>query len=350
MAFSDRTPGVLGTWFFFSTLSFFSGHSEFKLLMRDVISSKRQAYANGTYSNLNTQFRSYFSYCVYFQRNPLPADADTICGYAQFLGRSLQPGAISNYLSGVRTLHSFAGLHYDFSEDFHLQLVIKGISRIKPHVPCRASPITPQILVNFYRHMDHSSSLHLTVWACCLILFFTLARLGSILPASSNLKHTNNILTSERVNFCSEGLVVTLLHTKTIQFGRRRLHIPLLQLDSVLCPVSAYTRCLQAVGFRRHHPAFVFLDKGKLVWLTTTKFIHTFRLVTSKFLDADVSSFTGHSFRRGGATWAFQSGVPGELIQVMGDWASDAYKKYLEFSLDNKIQLAALFSHKLPRS
>ena len=108
MAFSDRTPGVLGTWFFFSTLSFFSGHSEFKLLMRDVISSKRQAYANGTYSNLNTQFRSYFSYCIYFKRNPLPADADTICGYAQFLGRSLQPGAISNYLSGVRTLHSRA--------------------------------------------------------------------------------------------------------------------------------------------------------------------------------------------------------------------------------------------------
>jgi hypothetical protein len=32
--------------------------------------------------------------------------------------------------------------------------------------------------------------------------------------------------------------------------------------------------------------------------------------------------------------------VPGEIIQVFGDWASDAYKAYLEYSLPAKLQLA----------
>ena len=72
-----------------SFFSSFSGHSAFRHLMRDVLISKRHAFAEGTFSNLHTQFRSYFSYCVYFRRNPLPADVDTVCGYAQFLSRAM---------------------------------------------------------------------------------------------------------------------------------------------------------------------------------------------------------------------------------------------------------------------
>ena len=43
-------------------------------------------------------------------------------------------------------------------------------------------------------------------------------------------------------------------------------------------------------------------------------------------------SAAGHSFRRGGATWAFQSGVPEVLVQRQGDWRSGAYKEYIELS------------------
>ena len=37
------------------------------------------------------------------------------------------------------------------------------------------------------------------------------------------------------------------------------------------------------------------------------------------------SSFRGHSLRRGGASWAFNTGVPGELIQILGVWSSEAW-------------------------
>jgi integrase len=316
--------------------------------MQEVITSQRQAYAAGTFSNLHTQFRSYLAYCVHFGRTPLPADLDTVCGYAQFLSRTLRPGSISNYLSGVRTLHAFLGVAYDFSDDFHLKLLIKGIRRTHPYVPHRATPVTPQILLQFYHNMDHTSSLHKTVWSCCLILFFTLSRLGSVLPSSSRCQDTDAILTRDRINFSSEGLVVTLLRTKTIQFGRRRLHIPLLKLGSVLCPVQAYKNSLRMLGQAQSSiiPAFVFRDNATLRHLTKRLFIRTFRAVVTQFVVGD-ARFTGHSFRRGGATWAFQSGVPGELIQVMGDWSSDSYKQYLEFSMENKLKLAALFSHSL---
>ena len=45
------------------------------------------------------------------------------------------------------------------------------------------------------------------------------------------------------------------------------------------------------------------------------------------------ASFSGHSFRWGGTTSAFRAQVPGEIIQLEGDWASDAYLKYCDMGL-----------------
>ena len=54
----------------------------------------------------------------------------------------------------------------------------------------------------------------------------------------------------------------------------------------------------------------------------------------------DPNAFSSHSLRRAGATWAFQSQVPGELIQTHGDWTSTAYLRYLDFSLNERLQVA----------
>ena len=88
--------------------------------MRDVRKTRGHAFANGTSSNLRTQFRSFFKFCVYFQRKALPADLDTICGFAQFLSRSMTPQSIKNHLSGVKLLHILSGFEYTFSDDFHI--------------------------------------------------------------------------------------------------------------------------------------------------------------------------------------------------------------------------------------
>ena len=140
---------------------------------------------------------------------------------------------------------------------------------------------------------------------------------------------------------------MTLFHTKTIQFGKRRLHIPLLKIDSILCPVTAYARTEKFFSVFPHIPAFVFMEDGAIKWLTASIFIKTFRAVLHK-AGYVASDFTGHSFRRGGATCAFQCGMPGELIQICGDWVSDSYRRYLEFSTQNELELAALLTRNLP--
>ena len=326
----------------------FVGIQEFQDLLSEAEVSRQHAYAAGTYSNLHTQFRTYFIFCVYFQRKPLPASRDTISGYVQFLSRSLKPKSIRNYLSGLRTLHALMGFSYNFSEEFHLKLLLKGIDRLHPYVTRRARPVTPAILMKFRSLLDWSVSLHRSVWACCLVLFFSMSRLGSVLPRSSKDKDLRTFLTRDRVRLCKEGLLITHLRTKTIQFGKRHLHIPLLRLRSVLCPVEAYLDMWDMVQDSSVTPAFVYMEGGRVRWLTRDIFVRTFRSVLQSGLAGSMRGFTGHSFRRGGASWAFRTGLPGELIQVCGDWSSDAYKSYLEFDMGQKLELAALFCRGLP--
>ena len=168
-----------------------------------------------------------------------------------------------------------------------------------------------------------------------------------MLPSSKSTPR-HKFLSRDRVNRSLEGLLVTFLHTKTLQFGKRRLHIPLLAMESVLCPVHAYLHAVSLSSDGASGPAFTFRKHNKVCWLTTSIFITTFRSVLAKAGVQGASDFTGHSFRRGGATWAFQAGVPGELIQICGDWANDAYKTYLEFSMQSKLDLAARFIQHLP--
>ena len=64
--------------------------------------------------------------------------------------------------------------------------------------------------------------------------------------------------------------------------------------------------------------------------LTTFLFVKFLR-ETLNLAGNNASQFTGHSFRCGGATFAFKIGIPGELIKYHGDWSSDAY-----FTMESK--------------
>ncbi|VDI50863.1 Hypothetical predicted protein [Mytilus galloprovincialis] len=94
--------------------------------------------------------------------------------------------------------------------------------------------------------------------------------------------------------------------------------------------------------------AFMFSSKSKLMPLTYNGFLA--RLKQSlKSLGYDSSKYSGHSFRRGGATFALECGVPSEIIQTQGDWKSDAYKNYLDPSFTHRQTVMNVFAKALPK-
>ena len=55
--------------------------------------------------------------------------------------------------------------------------------------------------------------------------------------------------------------------------------------------------------------------------------------------------FSGHSFRRSGASFTLASGVPGELIMMHRDWRSQSYLRYIDSSVQQRSIVAKMMAN-----
>ena len=91
----------------------FTARRGVSILKQEVRQSQRVAYSKGTFKNLKTRITSYLLFYEYFKIVALPASAETLCLYVQFLGRSMKSvQSIRNYLNGVKIFLIFK--EYDF--------------------------------------------------------------------------------------------------------------------------------------------------------------------------------------------------------------------------------------------
>lgn len=135
------------------------------------------------------------------------------------------------------------------------------------------------------------------------------------------------------------GLIVTFQCTKTIQ------DYPLLRIpDSPSCPVSVYHCMVRLVPACPRYTLFLLPSSRGCTPLIKPRLVTEFRrLLLAVAGVADAASFRGHSFRRNAASWALNYGVPGELIQLYGHWASDTYKFRVKCSVENYLCSSASF-------
>ena len=123
--------------------------------------------------------------------------------------------------------------------------------------------------------------------------------------------------------------------------------MPLL-FNNALCPVTAVTAVLLSGHMLGDSiPIFSCFDREMYV-LTQSKFNARLQCILSA-MGFQANEYSSHSFRRGGATWVFSVELPGEIIQMIWDWKSDAYKIYLETSVQTKLKFMSLFSSSLPK-
>lgn len=218
-----------------------------------------------------------------------------------------------------------------------LQLSLRGLRRINPHLPKQALPITPDILLKFARILDLKNPYFAVFWSLATIAFFIMARKSNLVPDKVHTFDPKKQLRRCDIISDENGMVVVLKWSKTNKFSDRLLMLPILPIkNSLLCPKYAYhNMCNVVPGVPPQASAFSLPVKGGFVPFTYPQVQSTLKELVS-IVGLDPTQYSSHSFRRGGATSAFRAQVPPELIQLQGDWASDAYKQYLQFNLKDR--------------
>ena len=310
---------------------------------------RSKAYSDNSKQAYKAMRNCYLRFCVYFGYKPVPIHQAVLTRYVVFLSRTLRPTSISSYLNVIRIIHLEAGLSNPLQQNWLVDSVIKGIKRELGTPPSKKLPITPQILQCMVKKLDLQKTQDLAFWAACLCAFFCFFRKSTLLPKSVCQFNSDKDLTRKDVKFMEQFAVLTVKQSKTLQFGDRSLQIPLPRItSSVLCPVTALEK-LFAIGkvIPLSAPLFSYPDKGDDYRIIThSSFVSKLRSVLHA-CDMNTSAYSGHSFRRGGASFAFACGVPTSIIKLQGDWKSSAYEGYITAPLDLRMKLSRALSLKL---
>ena len=280
---------------------------------------------------------------------PVPVSQTTLGRYAAFLARRLSPNSIKKYLNIIRILHLELGFPDPLKENWLLNTVLKGVSRLKGLQVRRKLPISPAILLGIRLRLDFTSLHDSVFWAICLVAFFAFFRKSNLLPPSAHKFDPKKHLCRGDLSLFTGGVLISIRWSKTIQFAERLLQVPLPLLPRhPLCPVKAIVRAFSLTrGAPLMGPAFVLPTAKGWTSYPPARFIRTLRSHIHG-MGLKEMDYSGHSFRRGAASWALQQGLPGEIIKILGDWKSDTYMNYLSLDHCTKFRSISEFAKGLP--
>ena len=301
--------------------------------------AKSKAFSPGTYTNFKSQWNTYIGFCNYYGLVSIPSTYENMSRYIVFLCNSLKSyQSLKNYVHGVRVLHRFHDLSCDCFASYEVKLVLQ-FARKKLGIATQVKlPISPDILSTLRRHMDLQIPEMAALWSAFLIVFFAFLRKSNLVPNSSVAFDPDMHLSRRSIFRTDFGLLINIAKSKTVQCKERLIQIPITaMLGSILDPVGAFEHLCTLVPAPPSAPAFCFpsVDAG-LSTLTHASLTTGLRRVL-RAAGFDPSRFAGHSFCRGGCTWAFTANVPSELLKAHGDWHSSAYLSYLHFPLSQRL-------------
>ena len=181
--------------------------------------------------------------------------------------------------------------------------------------------------------------------AVYLTAFFSFLRISNLVASSlSAYSHIKQLARAD-VMFAPPGASLLITWSQTLQNNDKicLIKIPFLK-DSPLCPVTALQVLLRSTPKGKNLPLFQILNKGSWVPLTESRVRKHFSQVLSH-LGLQKSNFTFHSFRRSGATLAFNQNVSLQNIKAHGTWTSDSVWSYISQDADVSDEVAVSFQN-----
>ena len=256
------------------------------------------------------------------------------------MARTSGHGHLKHLLSSIRFLHLALGINFPGS--FQLDMTMQGLKRKLARVPFQVLPITPRVLRDMYKFLDMRKNSDLALWCSFLTSFFGLLRKSNAVPDKTDF-NPNKVLVRRNlsVDLSTNMVYMYLGFSKTNQFGARDLVVPIPgNSDPVLDLVRHLHALFSRVQAHADAPAFSFGPSSNITYSTYTSRLKT--LLTKAGYDAAL--YSGHSFRRGGATFLHACGGTALMVQASGDWSSQCFTRYLYLSFAERLRSQSLIS------
>ena len=302
--------------------------------------SQSHRFAPGTAQNMISGVRTWFYFCVFYGLHYCPASPGDLVLFLELMAITATYTHLKHLLSSIKFYHK--ALNHQFPEyDFDIVNTLQGIKRRQSHTPHQALPLTPDIMRKMYSHLDMSKVKDRALWCSYLITFYCLFRKSNTVPKSMSQVNLRRTLLRRHIRVTQDSVYVHCTFSKTIQFGQRDLVIPIpSNSDPALDPVRHLNALFTTVNCSSDAPAFSY---GHKLFISHSSFTSRLKKLL-KLAGYEPSLYSGHSFRRGGATMLYKIGASILQIQASGDWASQCFARYLHVSAEDRQAVQLLVS------
>jgi hypothetical protein len=257
----------------------------------------------------------------------LPASEATIALFIIFESTFVGYASIRTALAAIRSMHLEAGFKNPLKNAIMLERVVRSIKRSTPRTsrPIRR-PITTYLLSLLKPLLDLEGSHNdRCFWAAATMGVYCLLRAGEFLSSSRRAV----VLRSGDFAWATLGRSHAIVHlrvSKTDIF-REGVDVHMFRNGSQVCPAQAMEDYMvQSVVVLTNDSSLFRLSDGKT--LTRTWMIDRTRLLLRQ-LSLPASTYSGISFRKGGAMSLHLAGTPAATIKAMGRWRSECYQLYI---------------------
>ena len=253
----------------------------------------------------------FLDFCRTYNFTPVPASPHALASYACYLSRKTSSYQyILNHLHAIRLLHCYNSYSTDALDSFEVSLTKRGLKRLLGTTTHQKLPITPTILLEIRHHLDMSLPFHFAIWVLFCTAFFPFLWKSNLTVASATSFDASCHLTCQEIKFTASGAFLRIQWTKTLQHKEGLLIIPLPSIPgSMLCPATALLHFFSLVPASPSAPSFCLPATSGHRPITFATFSTCLKCLIS-IISLVPAHYSLHSFRRGGATFDFQCGVP----------------------------------------
>ena len=254
-------------------------------------------------------------------------------------------GTAKYYMTGVQTLHTELGTDIKPLRMPLVKRTLKGIERIpRPPTTTPKLPITVAVLSQLSHFINLKTHHDRTLWAMMTLATYGLLRCGEITMDTHDRDRYPKL---RHWNMSPDGALATFLPQSKNDPTRTGTPIFVARNNSPTCPVNAVHTMLSyhPAPLRPNSPLFS-LDGSSPI--TRYGFLKSVSSLLSR-AGLDSSQYSGHSFRRGGAQSAYDTGLPIDDLQLIGRWKSlDVARRYFGLTLHKLQSLSSATSSSNP--
>jgi hypothetical protein len=301
-------------------------------LLRERSLALGQAIDTSTWKNYGSALNSYLTF-VRIHNFPVEPTPDTLSFFTVFMCHHIKPNSVDTYLSGIcHQLEPYFPSVREIRNSMLCKRTLTGCKRLRGVPTQRKRALTMYDLHLVIDHYSNSQSHDDFLFLSQLITgFFGLMRLGELTVSDDKSLIDHRKITSRTSVSVSENDYRFFLpgHKADRFFEGNTVIIQ--RHNIAINPLTFFKKYLSS-----RDRLFPFSSD---LWLradgsrpSRSFFIRRMQL----FFQSDVA---GQSMRAGGATSLAENGVPPNLIQAIGRWASSAFQIYIR---KNPVLLQAL--------